>query len=118
MDRRLKSLGLTEADVQLLREQHGRVWLGSIRVETPGGPEEICLVYRAPRHTDVELMAAAGRGKALQGQRNLLAAVIVAPDRQDVLDRLRPYPLAVGQFVGDHLLPLAGSDAETEAVEL
>ena len=114
MDKRLKDLGISEEALQRLRDEHGRIWLGSIRV----GPQEIVFAWREPRHTDADLWSTAMRGKPAQAHRNLLAAIIVAPDRQEVLDALRPYPLATGQFVSEQILPLLGSDAETETREI
>ena len=115
MDKRLQTLGLTEADLERLREQHGRIWVGSIR--PGGGAGEILFIWRAPRQQEIDLMLGAVR-KGAQAQRNVLSAVLVHPDRQTVLEQLRPWPLAVGTFVGEHVLPLAGSDAETTADEL
>ena len=118
MDKRLQGIGLTEEALQRLRDEHGRIWVASIRIGGPNGPQETTFLYREPRHADIDLMLSTTRTKPPQAHRNLLAAVILAPDRQDVIDRLRPFPLAISAFVAEQLLPLVGGEAEIEALEV
>lgn len=113
----LEAVGVSPQQLQELKERHGRVWLGRIGFRSRSGADvEVVFLYREPRHGEADLLLSAK--KPAQGTRNLLAACIVAPERAQVIDRLRDYPIAVARFVDDELLPFFGYGAETESREL
>ena len=114
----LEAAGVSQEQLKELKERHGRVWLGRIGCRGRGGEDvDVVFLYREPRHGEADLLLGSSR-KPVQATRNLLASCIVAPERDEVLSRLRDYPLAMAKFVDDELLPFFGHGAETESREL
>ena len=118
MSEDLTAIGIGADELAQLKERHGRVYLGRISYPARGGgrASEVFL-YREPHAGEADLFSGAAR-KPNTANRNLLAAVILAPDRGEVMARLRDYPLAVQRFVDDELLPFFGLGAEIETRQL
>lgn len=118
MNEELSGIGVSADKLAQLKERHGRVYLGRISYPARGGGQasEVFL-YREPHAGEADLFSGAAR-KPNTANRNLLSAVILAPDRGEVMGRLRDYPLAVQRFVDDELLPFFGLGAEIETQQL
>lgn len=115
----VEGLDLDQAALNGLRERHGTLYRGEIRVTTETGEEEcIVFLFRRPVHKDSEAMAARARLNPAQANRNLLSGVIVHPSGGGVVARLRDAPVALAAFVESELLPFLGAKNEVSSAAI
>ena len=118
-DRVVSGLDITQAELDALRERHGTIYRGEIRVPQAAGSEErVVFLFRRPVHRDSEALLARARQSPATANRNLLAGVILYPAPASVVDRLRDAPIALAAFVEAELLPFLGSAAEVASSEV
>ena len=119
-DRVVSGLDITQAELDALRERHGKIYRGEIRVPAAAGDkeEEVVFLFRRPVHRDSEALLARARQSPATANRNLLAGVILYPAPGSVVDRLRDAPIALAAFVEAELLPFLGSAAEVASSEV
>lgn len=115
----IEGLDLDQAALNGLRERHGALYRGEIRVINEAGGEEcVVFLFRRPVHKDAEAMAARARQNPAQANRNLLSGVIVHPTAGSVLTRLRDAPVALAAFVESELLPFLGAKNEVSSAAI
>lgn len=119
-DRVVSGLDIDQAELDALRERHGTIYRGEIRVPAAGAREEevVVFLFRRPVHRDSEALLSRARQSPAVANRNLLAGVILCPAPASVVDRLRDAPIALASFVESELLPFLGAAAEVASSEI
>lgn len=105
-------MDVTADQIAALKEQHGALYEGTISFRDRDDQDvEITFLFREPRQADAEMMIA---GKdPIVSYAHLLRSVIVHPDKAEILDRVRDYPMAMTKFCDAEILPFFGFGATT-----
>lgn len=98
--------------IAALKQQHGTLYEGTISFRDRDDQDvEVSFLFREPRQSDAEMMIA-GKDPIVSYQ-HLLRSVIVHPDKAQIMDRVRDYPMAMTKFCDSEILPLFGFGATT-----
>lgn len=116
----IDGVDIDQAALSGLRERHGKLYRGEIRVPAAdGGDDEmVVFLFRRPVHRDSEALISRARQSPAIANRNLLAGLIVHPAPASVVDRLRDAPIALASFIESEILPFLGSAAEVASSEI
>lgn len=115
----IEGLDIDQAALDGLRERHGTLYRGEIRITNEAGDEAaVVFLFRRPVHRDAEALAARARQNPTQANRNLLSGVIVHPTGAGVLAQLRDAPVALAAFVENELLPFLGAKNEVSSAAI
>lgn len=110
----MKPIKLTDERLAELKRQHGQLHHGRIALTDPRSDERVSIefLYREPTYEDAERLSTEVKGSPLVAYRNLLAGIVVAPERAEILRQMERYPYAMMRFMDRQVMPFFGEDAE------
>lgn len=110
-----------QADIEALREKHGRIFRATIVLDQPGAePQELPVIYRAPRFSDWErIQPSLNKGEQDEANQLLMREIVVWPNKVEVMRTLQAAPLAVRRFIDEaKLLDFFGARTRVTIEEL
>lgn len=106
-------IDIDNIDIDALKQRHGdNIFIGEIALPLNNGKIEF--IMREPRFSDWEVYQKASSTTAVIANSNLLRSLIVYPENPGpIIERVQQFPVALGDFVVNEVMPFFGSGAQT-----
>jgi hypothetical protein len=103
-------MDVTKEKLAELKAAHGTVYEGSITYKDRNDElQKVEFIFREPTNADAEITIQGAAKNPLATNQNLLASLIVHPEPMEVVQKVRDYPLAIGNFVEKVVVPFSAA---------
>ncbi len=111
---------LEKEKIEELKKEHPNgIYEGSISFnDEKDALHEQSFIYRKPTTEDLEAHAKVAQRNPLVANLNLIQSIIVYPEPGPVIDAIRDYPAAYGQFVDKAISPFFGDNVTVKTKKL
>lgn len=111
-------MDVTKEKLAELKAAHGTVYEGSITYKDRNDElQKVEFIFREPTNADAEVMMQGAGRDPMAANQNLLASLIVHPEPIEVMNELKDYPLAVGKFNDQNVVPFFGGGNSTSVTK-
>ena len=113
-------MDLTKEKIKELKEAHPEgIFEGAISFDdAEGKSHNVEFVYRKPTIADGESYAKATQKSVPVANLNYIQSLVIFPEPVTVIDQLRDYPAAYGNFVNEALNPFFGANYSAKSRKL